>query len=146
MAELKRLKDQDVIRLIDMLFVKKDENGELEVHKASDLSSEEAEEFGALVGALVGFGMGGDEEATRAAFAGAAELEDGHVFDDHEVWYLADVIPEGAAAAVALIEHRWAIPLRDAIAAKGGFALADEWIHAKDLVAVGIDAAAASPA
>jgi hypothetical protein len=40
-----------------------------------------------------------------------------------------------------LIEHRWAIPLRDGIVAAGGFALADEWIHPADLVAAGVAAA-----
>jgi uncharacterized membrane protein len=136
--ELTRLKDADVIRLIDLLAVRKNDDGEIEVVQQSDLSTDEAEEFGAIVGALVGFGAGGEEEAERGAIAGAAELEDGHVFDDHAVWYLSDAIPNGTAAAIALIEHRWAIPLRDKIVKAGGIALADEWIHPADLVAVGL--------
>jgi hypothetical protein len=36
-----------------------------------------------------------------------------------------------------LIEHLWAIPLRDKIVQAGGIALADEWIHPADLIAVG---------
>jgi uncharacterized membrane protein len=136
--ELARLKENDVIRLIDLLFVRKNDDGEIEVLQTSDLDQDEAEEFGAIVGALVGFGAGGEEEAELGAIAGAAELEDGHVFDDDAVWYLSDAIPEGTAAAVALIEHRWAIPLRDKIARAGGLTLADEWIHAKDLIAVGL--------
>jgi hypothetical protein len=44
---------------------------------------------------------------------------------------------QGGSAAVALIEHRWAIPLRDKILDAGGVALADEWIHPADLVAIG---------
>jgi uncharacterized membrane protein len=138
--ELARLKEGDIIRVIDLLFVKKDANGELEILQHSDLNLDEAHEFGAVVGALVGFGAGGEEEATTAAIAGANEMDDGHFFDESEVWYLADAIPEGMATAVALIEHRWAIPLRDAIARAGGHALADEWIHAKDLVAIGLAA------
>ena len=140
--ELARLKENDVIRLIDLLLVKKNADGELEVIQQSDLDQEEAEEFGAIVGALVGFGMGGEEEAERAAIAGAHELEDGHLFDEAAVWYLGDAIPEGTAAAVALIEHRWAVPLRDMIAKAGGVTLADEWIHVKDLLAVGLLAGA----
>jgi hypothetical protein len=50
---------------------------------------------------------------------------------------VADVIPDGSIAAIALIEHRWAIPLRDAVVRAGGVALADEWIHPEDLVALG---------
>jgi len=135
--ELKRLNEQDVVRVIDLLAVRKSEDGELEVLQESDLTQDEAMEFGALIGALVGFGAGGEDEATIAAVAGAAELEDGHVFDDAEVWYLGDAIPPGTAAAIALLEHRWAIPLRDKIIEAGGVALADEWIHPRDLIAVG---------
>jgi hypothetical protein len=123
--------------VIDLLAVRKSEDGELEILQESDLTADEATEFGALIGALVGFGAGGEEEATIAAVAGAAELEDGHVFDDAEVWYLGDAIPPGSAAAIALLEHRWAIPLRDKIIEAGGVALADEWIHPRDLIAVG---------
>ena len=137
-AELARLKESDIVRLIDLLLVRKNADGEIEAIQQSDLDQEEAERFGAIVGALVGFGEGGEEGAERGAIAGAAELEDGHVFDDDAVWYLGDAIPQGTAAAVALIEHRWAIPMRDMIAKAGGVTLADEWVHAADLMAVGL--------
>jgi uncharacterized membrane protein len=142
MKELERLKEHDIVRLIDLMFVKKNEDGELETAHRSDLSSDEAEQFGAIVGALVGFGADGEEGAEYGALAGAAELEDGHVFDDDAVWYLGDAIPNGTAAAVALLEHRWAIPLRDAIRSQGGVPLADSWIHPEDLVAIGAAASA----
>ncbi len=144
LPELKQLREQDVIRLVDLLFVSKDDAGDVVVLQQSDLTQEEAEAFGALVGALVGLGAGSEEDALRAAEAGAAELEDGHVFDDSDVWYVTDAIPNGSSAAIALIEHRWAIPLRDAIANAGGVALADEWIHPADLIALGAAAAAAN--
>ena len=68
-------------------------------------------------------------------------MADGHLIPDEEAWYVADSIPNGSAAAIILLEHLWAIPLRDAIIDAGGFALADEWIHPKDLIAVGANAA-----
>jgi uncharacterized membrane protein len=137
MNELDRLREHDIVRLIDLLFVKKNEDGEIEVAQRSDLDAEEAQQFGAIIGALVGLGADGEEGAEYGALAGAAELEDGHVFDDEAVWYLGDAIPDGTAAAVALLEHRWAIPLRDKIAKAGGLTLSDAWIHVADLVAVG---------
>lgn len=141
MKELDRLKEHDIVRLIDLLFVKKNEDGEIEVAQRSDLNAEEAQEFGAIIGALVGLGADGEEGAEYGALAGAAELQDGHVFDDDAVWYLGDAIPDGTAAAVALLEHRWAIPLRDAIERAGGETLVDSWIHPRDLIAAGSDAA-----
>lgn len=136
MKELERLKDADIIRLVDLAVVSKDQDGEVVGVELSDLSAEERAEFGAIAGALVGLGMEGDEEGIEAgAVAGAEAAEDGLL--DEEMWSIADTIPMGTTAAVALIEHRWAIPLRDAIRRAGGVPLADSWIHPEDLVAIG---------
>jgi hypothetical protein len=135
LPELERLKDAGIIRLIDLLFLKK-ENGEIETMQASDLSQDEAEDFGAIVGALLGAGAGTDD-LEGAMAAGAAEMSDRHLLEEKDVWYLEDAIPDGSSVAIALLEHRWAIPLRDKIVANGGVALADEWLHPADLVALG---------
>jgi uncharacterized membrane protein len=145
MPELERLKEQGTVRLIDLIFVRK-QDSEVETIQASDLSTDEAEEFGALVGALIGAGMGEEETVAAGLEVGAAAGADGHVIDENEVWYLADAIPEGTSAAVALLEHIWAIPLRDKIIAAGGAVLADAWVHPADLIAVGAAARAASEA
>ena len=136
--ELRRLRDDDVIRLIDVLAVWKDSDGVVEAVQASDLSLEEAEAFGATVGALIGVGLAGEEGAELGAAAGAAAGQDGHVIADEEMFDIADSIPNGSAAAIALIEHRWAIPLKEAIGRAGGSPLSDAWIHPLDLVAVGL--------
>ena len=142
LKELARLKDADIVRVIDAAVVKKEEDGSVEILQTSDLSQDEKTEFGALVGALIGLGAAGEEGLEAGAVAGAVAMEDGRVFDEADVWYAADTIPAGTAAAIALLEHRWAIPLRDTILQANGFVLADEWIHAKDLVAIGLTAAA----
>lgn len=143
LPELRRLHDAGIVRLIDLLVVSKTDEGELNRLQVSDLSRDEAEEFGAIAGALIGFGAGGKEEAELGAIAGAAELADGHVFRDAETWYVADSIPNGSAAAIALLEHRWAIPLQNMIVEEHGIALADAWIHPADLIAIGAVAAQA---
>ena len=136
-AELERLREADVVRLIDMIAVRKDHDGSVQRLQQSDMSADELQEFGAIVGALIGFGAAGDEGAEVGAVAGADAVEDGHVFDESQMWYVDEAIPPGTAAAIALLEHRWAIPLRDAIRDAGGFHIADAWIHPADLVAIG---------
>jgi len=131
------LRERDVIRLIDMGFVRKDEDGLITMIEHSDLTQDETIEFGATVGALIGLGAAGEEGAEAGAIAGAEAALDGGMIED-QVWYIADEIPEGTAAAVALIEHRWAIPLRSAIQDAGGFLVSDAWIHPADLVAIGL--------
>ena len=137
LPELQRLKEADIIRLVDMVVVAKDEDGEILGVELSDLSDEQRAEFGAIAGALVGLGAEPDEEGVETgALAGAAAAEDG-ILGEETMWSVADTIPEGTTAAVALIEHRWAIPLRDAIRRAGGVPLADSWIHPEDLIAIG---------
>jgi hypothetical protein len=52
-----------------------------------------------------------------------------------EEWFLADRVPRGATAAILLIEHRWAIPLRAAAAQFEAEVFGDAWIHPRDLEA-----------
>ncbi len=141
LPELQRLRDLDIIRVIDLVVVAKDTAGDIVSVDISDLTDDERQQFGAIAGALIGLGAEGNEEGMEAgALAGAEAAEDGILGDD-EMWSIADTIPMGTTAAVALLEHRWAIPLRDAIRRAGGVPLADSWIHPEDLIAIGAAAA-----
>jgi uncharacterized membrane protein len=134
--ELKRLREQDIVRVIDLLVVRKNHDGSVDKVEITD--DDELMELGAVAGALIGFGAAGEEGAELGALMGAeTALEDGTVFDDDKVWAIADAIPGGMTAAIAVLEHRWAIPLRNAILESGGVALADEWLHPQDLLAIG---------
>lgn len=141
LEELRRLREHDVVRLIDLLFVTNDEDGNVASVEHSDLTEEESAKLGAVAGALIGFGAEGDRSAETGAeagaLAGAAASEEG-MFGEDAVWYIADAILEGGSAAVALVEHRWAIPLRDAMLRAGGLPVVDEWLHPRDLVATGL--------
>jgi hypothetical protein len=139
-AELERLREHDTIRLIDVIVVRKTADGEIERLQHTDLSAEEGEQLGAVVGALVGVGYAGEEGAEAGAALGAAMGEAGQ-FLPEEVWYLEDVLPVDTAVAVALLEHRWAIGLRDSIREAGGVHLMDAWVHPFDLVTIGLVAA-----
>jgi hypothetical protein len=61
-----------------------------------------------------------------------------HVFTEEEGWDILEDIPDGSAAALILLEHHWAVPLRDAIARAGGFRLSDGFISPLDLVEIGL--------
>jgi uncharacterized membrane protein len=138
LAELRSLREHDAVRLLDLLFVAKGEDGELAEAEESDLFSGEAADYGALVSALVGFGADGDVGAgdgTRATALAASR--NGSLLDPEDAWFLADQIPAGTAAVVVLLEHRWAVPLRDAIEAAAGHDLVDAWVHPEDLAAIG---------
>jgi len=138
--ELERLRESDTIRVIDSLAVYKDANGELEVEHLSNLTEQEAIELGSKIGALIGLGIEGEEGAEAGVIAGAEEAaaEGINVFGDAEEWDVLEDIPNDSAAALILIEHHWAVPLRDAIARAGGFRLGDGFISPLDLVEIGL--------
>jgi uncharacterized membrane protein len=140
-AELERLKESDTVRVIDALAVHKDADGEIEVAHLSNLTTDEAIELGSKVGALIGLGIEGEEGMQAGAEAGAEAVAEGngvHVFSDEEAWGVLEEIPNDSAAALLLIEHHWAVPLRDAIARAGGFRISDGFISPLDLVAIGL--------
>jgi uncharacterized membrane protein len=138
-AELERLRANDTVRVIDALAVYKDAAGEIEVEHLSNLTHEEAVELGSKVGALIGLGIEGEEGLEAGAAAGAEAAADGiEVFSDEEAWDVIEEIPPDTAAALILLEHQWAVPLRDAIARAGGFRISDGFISPLDLVAIGL--------
>ena len=53
-------------------------------------------------------------------------------------WDVLEEIPNDSAAALILLEHHWAVPLRDAIARAGGFRISDGFISPLDLVEIGL--------
>jgi hypothetical protein len=121
------------------LAVHKDADGEMEVAHLSNLTKEEAIELGSKVGALIGLGIEGEEGMMAGAEAGAAAAADGvEILSDEQAWDVLEDIPNDSAAALLLIEHHWAVPLRDAIVRAGGFRLSDGFISPLDLVAIGL--------
>ena len=104
LAELERLREQGVVRLLDVLLVRREEDGTFDTLEPPPGS---APELGRLAAEVLG--GGGD--------AG-----------EGETWSLADTIPPGGLAAVALIEHLWAEPLMGAIHRAGGHALGEAWL------------------
>ncbi len=139
-AELERLRESDTVRVIDSIAVYKDADGELEVEHLSNLTEQEAIELGSKIGALIGLGVEGEEGMEAGAALGAEQAAaDGiQVFSGAEEWDVLEDIPNDSAAALILLEHHWAVPLRDAIARAGGFRIGDGFISPLDLVEIGM--------
>ncbi|HEX4305054.1 MAG TPA: hypothetical protein VHZ54_03365 [Solirubrobacterales bacterium] len=122
-AELQDLGTQDGIRVLDVLRVRRGYDDEL--LRLDPLDHED--HSGDLVEALLVVEPE-EGEATDAAATLESEV-------DERAWFLADRVPRGAAAAILLIEHRWAIPLREATADFGAEVFGDAWVHPRDLAA-----------
>jgi uncharacterized membrane protein len=116
LAELTRLREAGIVRLVDLLVVERAEDGTIHTVDPPGLDGD----FGHLATSVLG---GSDSEAN-------ANVEDG------TAWSLDDVVPPGSVAAVALIEHVWAEPLNAAIRRAGGTPLDETWLPADELDAL----------
>jgi uncharacterized membrane protein len=138
-AELEKLRESDTVQVIDALAVYKDADGEIEVEHLRNLTQDEAIELGSKVAALIGLGIEGEAGAEAGAAIGAEAAADGvHVFSDETAWDVIEDIPKDSAAALILLEHHRAVPLRDAIVRAGGFRISDGFISPLDLVDIGL--------
>ncbi len=143
--ELERLRESDTIRVIDALAVFKDADGDIEVAHLSNITKEDAIEIGTAIGALIGLGIEGEEGMEIGAEIGAEAGAEGiNVFTDEDAWDVIEEIPNDSAAALLLVEHHWAVPLRDAVFRAGGYRISEGFISPQDLVAVGVIASEAA--
>jgi uncharacterized membrane protein len=136
--ELLKLSDAGVIRIVDALAVVAD-GDEVEILRVSDLDDAQREELGMEMGALIGLGMAGLEGMLAGAEAGAEIADEGGLGVVEAIGEeFIDELPDGAAALLLIIEHAWAVPLREAVADAGGMLLGRQWIGAQDLVQLGM--------
>jgi uncharacterized membrane protein len=137
LRELDAVRKKGVIRLLDLLVVHKQPSGRILSLADSDLTADEALEFGAVLGGLLG-AASGEEGAVVGAMAGMEAVAENYyglsVADVREV--AAELAP-GSAAALMLIEHTWAKDLVGAINEAGGRAVAQGFLTKDALFMVG---------
>jgi hypothetical protein len=121
LAELTRLREAGVVRLIDVLLVSRVDGDTFETLTAPE---DMPADLGQLTAALLG--------RPDTASHDEADLDGAETSTD-SAWSLADSVPVGSTAAVALIEHVWAAPLRDAIRRAGGVPLDETWLTQRDV-------------
>jgi Family of unknown function (DUF6325) len=104
------LVDRGIIRVLDAMFVKKEQDGSFTGFAARDLDQDEVGDFAIFEGASSG--LLGDDDAAKAA----------------------DVIEPGSAAAMIVYENRWAAPFAAAVRRNGGVLVDNQRITAQELM------------
>jgi uncharacterized membrane protein len=139
LRELQAATERGDIRLIDLLVVYKDQDGNLVSAEVSGLTLDERMEVGAVIGGLIGLGAAGEEGMEAGALAGAMLVADEYEYgmDADAIASIGEDIPAGGAGLLLLIEHRWALGLKRAIRGAGGIVLAQDMLSPEALVAVG---------
>lgn len=141
--ELDAIREKGLARIIDLVFVYKDESGAMTAVQFSDLSNEEKVQFGMTAGALLGLGAGGVEGAEAGAETGAlAVLEDGFGITDEDIEEIAAEVPNNSSALIVLFENLWSLPFKQAIINANGQLLGNWIIQPELLVEMGAEAEA----
>jgi hypothetical protein len=108
---LSELVERDIVRVLDLLVLKKDDDGSLEAFEISDLDESEAGQFRAY------------------------ENELAHLLSEEDVTAVAAAIEPGSSAAVLVWENRWAAPFAAALRHAGGQLVASGRIPIQALLA-----------
>jgi len=118
--ELEKVSKRGVIRIVDIVFVAKDVDGEIAIIEADGLDAK--------------------------AFAGFKPLLEDQMglLTAEDVANLAVDLPAGTSAMAILFEHKWAEHLKDAIKDAGGFLVARETIPPEILIALNAELEAAA--
>jgi len=91
LPELRALRDRDVLRVIDLVFIQKDTQGHVTARELSDLTPEEAKPYDPIAGDML------------------------RLFTPEDVEEIASNLPNNSSAALALLEHTWAVRLNETI-------------------------------
>lgn len=142
--ELQRLRDQKFIRIVDGIVVQKSNTGEITALEESDMTKDESKAFGAVIGGWIGIGSGNTMTTMQASEEMAEKFQERYEYglDKEDLHDMAEGIPNGDAALVLLIEHRWLIPFRNALREGGGTLLAQDFLSPELLMSMGQVAAA----
>jgi hypothetical protein len=105
------LVDREIIRVLDLLVLRKDEDGEVEAFEISDLDESELGELRAY-------------ETELAVLLSAEDVES-----------IAAAIEPGSSAACLVFENRWAAPFASAVRRAGGQLVANGRIPVQALLA-----------
>jgi len=144
LPELKAVRKAGVIRLLDLLFVTKNEEGNLSSVEISDLDDDEARGYGAVIGGLIGLGAAGASGAAIGAEMGALALSDrDYGITPEDLDEIAGNLPPGSSALLALFEHTWAIGLKRSILNAGGGLVAQGLLDPATLMGIGAELTAA---
>jgi len=108
---VQQLVDKEIIRVLDLLILKKDDDGSLEAFEVKDLDDSEAGQLRAY------------------------EDELAHLLSEDDITSLAAAMDPGTTAAVLVWENLWAAPFASAVRHAGGQLVANGRIPIQALIA-----------
>ena len=119
--ELLAVRKQGIIRLVDLLYVAREQDGTLRSKEVSDLSEVEKVEYGVMIRGLLEMRAAENTDASVNALAEKFDLTGSDFgLSKSDIPKIAERISTGGSALLALFEHTWAISLKEAVIKSGG--------------------------
>jgi DNA-binding NarL/FixJ family response regulator len=134
LAEVDRIEGRGALRVLDVVFLAKGQDGTVEALEVGD-----NEDFGSLLASITP-----QNEGRSAVGNGAAVEPEGSGLAAVEA--LANSVDPGTAVAFLLVEHLWAGPLVDAVSAAGGALVSDDFLAGEASLAIAAEVAAVEEA
>jgi uncharacterized membrane protein len=132
------------VRVLDMLLVRKDADGNIEQIRIDKLGEQERAFAGAVAGSLLGLPTARMARAKPKELYGAlATAQRQFGLGEADLREITRDIPNGNAAAIVLVEHLWAIRVKDAVDDAGCTLLAEGLVSSAMLDALSADVASA---
>jgi hypothetical protein len=147
---LRSLSDKGTVRLIDLAYIRKAEDGTLQHGRFSGLNEEEQRRFGTIARVLVGMGAAVEyvrsgAEIGMGAFADQDFGESAQEIKER-IYDAAQDLPPGGACAIALLEHRWVLDLKENLQKQGVVVLTQGLVRPRTLLMLGAELQAAEQA
>ena len=137
--ELNALRDAGTVRILDLLFVGKQQDGSLVTMEDSDLTGDQRLTYGAIIGGLLGLEEGDTEEMVETDIeVGALAFADQTFgLSEEDIQDIASEIPRGKSALFILFEHHWAVGIKEALLQGSGVIRAQGMVSPETMVVVG---------
>jgi uncharacterized membrane protein len=132
---LMAVRRKGIIRVVDMLYIIRDQDGNLQSKQTSDLTDVEKADYGVVLRGLLEMRATRETDASVNALANSFALT-GNDFGltPADVQRIAEQVPMGGSALLVLFEHTWAIELKEAIITAGGEVVAQGLLAPSALV------------
>ncbi len=136
---LRDLESSGIIRVVDAALLARTIDDDIVAIKYNNLPPGHPPAYGAIVRRLLGV-----ESLVTAPAPNEAELGDAMLVDSEyeygmtheELQTVMEDIPRRGGMAAILVEHRWALPLKEAVRDSGGYLLAQDFLSPEALVGV----------
>jgi uncharacterized membrane protein len=130
-------RDNGNIRMIDYVFLMKDEGGNITAVQGTDFGKKEIKFFDAVLGALIGYGAAGVEGAELGAKAGSEIAEMNLGLTEEDIRKAAKHIPNNSSSLLMIVENLWAKKIKQALVNAGGVMIAQGTLTPELMVRIG---------